>query len=157
MAKKTVNQLTTILPGFDLAKLRAHVEDADRRRQPTQEELASGYLQSAAILDLAAGFPASIEEIVKGICDQDPRFLDQGRRLLTRLLRKSTPKDGEAEQRVGGGPRRRRPTPTVKDTEHSKEAPAAASGSVASRWLTDRSTNPSSLLDWDPDKNPYGP
>lgn len=76
-----------IMAGFDKAALRRHVETADQRRAPTQEELAAGYGADADIVACARDYPASVDDIIEGICAQDPRFLDQGRKLLKQLLR----------------------------------------------------------------------
>ncbi|WP_334656932.1 hypothetical protein [Sphingomonas panaciterrae] len=76
-----------IMVGFDKAALRRHVEDADRRRAPTQEELATAYGTDSDIIAHARAFPASVDDVIEGICAQDQRFLDQGRKLLKQLLR----------------------------------------------------------------------
>lgn len=86
---KPIRRAPGILAGFDKAKLRQHAEAADQQRAPTQEELAQAYNADAEIVGIAVQYPASIEEIVEGICAQDQRFLDSGRRLLERLLRKA--------------------------------------------------------------------
>jgi hypothetical protein len=54
----------------------------------------------------ARDYPASVDDIVEDICAQDPRFLDQGRKLLKQLLRsnaKGSPDIGRKRRGRGAG------------------------------------------------------
>lgn len=96
-----------IMVGFDKAALRRHVEDADRRRAPTQEELATAYGTDSDIIANARAFPASVDDVIEGICAQDKRFLDQGRKLLKQLLRSNARLEPDTgRKRRGRGARR---------------------------------------------------
>lgn len=93
-----------IMAGFDKAALRRHVEDADQRRAPTQEELAAAYGTDSDVIADARDFPASIDDVIEGICAQDQRFLEQGKKLLKQYLRnvvKGEPDAGKKARTTG--------------------------------------------------------
>jgi len=117
-----------IMAGFDKAALRRHVEDADRKRALTQDELAAAYGADGDIVAYTRAFPASLDDIVAGIAAQDQRFLDQGRKLLKAALRKqAAAAPAPAKKARGRGMRRADaalpPEPPADDT--ALPAPAA--------------------------------
>lgn len=116
-----------IMAGFDKAALRRHIEAADQRRAPTQEELAAAYGTDSDVIADARDFPASIDDLIEGICAQDQRFLDQGRKLLKQYLRNSARSDAETGKKGRGRGARRSDTASL--TGRSGASGLAANGS----------------------------
>lgn len=84
-----IKRVSAIKADFDRQAIWRLAEEANQKREPNQKELASDYGSDADTIECVRTFPAFLDEIVAGICAQDDRFLDQGRKLLKQLLCKN--------------------------------------------------------------------
>jgi len=89
MTNKPTSKTTRTIalpPNFDMAKFKADVAADDAKRKPNQQELATFYASHPDITSTFALHQHSLESVITRIAEQDPRMLDQGRKLLKKML-----------------------------------------------------------------------